>query len=248
MTDWITFVGEGRSGHTILSAILDSHPNVRMSEEQKYISKWKREDWSKDKILTELHKSGYGKERKPKALPGMLTYTDPLIAVGDKCGWDGINEIRKRDAPITLFDDFGKHMEMPVKIIHSVRNPFDNITAWLDSPKYQRMYKDGNTLHRRMIKRYRKFYDTAEQVLIRSEHVFTVYNEELCDNPRHVLLGLCGFLDLDPVEPWITNAINAVNKKPNRRSERRVWPEVYTQRVWDIIRSNTCLEYYDDKS
>ena len=65
--NWITFVGEGRSGHTIVSAILDSHPNLRIAEEQKLITKWWRDKWTRDQILDNVKKCGHGKERILKA-------------------------------------------------------------------------------------------------------------------------------------------------------------------------------------
>ena len=63
MTYWLMFIGEGRSGHTIISACLGVHPHIRLSDEQKYINKWVNEDWSRDHILEHLHQSGSGQQR-----------------------------------------------------------------------------------------------------------------------------------------------------------------------------------------
>jgi hypothetical protein len=222
MHNWITFIGEGRSGHTIVSAILDSHPNVRLAEEQKLITQWTRDGLSREGIIEEVKNCGHGRERKPKALPGSLTWEEPLLAIGDKCGWDAVNLVRKHGESDDVLDRFAEHMQMPVKVIHTIRNPYDNITAYLDSPKNNRKWRDDHSLYRRCIQRYAKFYSTAGR-LLNIYHRFDLYNEELIENPERTLTKLCCFLDLPLVEPWLTNAVNSVYKKPNERSKKRVW-------------------------
>jgi hypothetical protein len=244
MEKWITFIGEGRSGHTIISAILDSHPNVRLAEEQKLITKWTRDGYSREKIIDEVKKCGHGKERKPKALPGSLKWEEPLLAIGDKCGWDAVNLTRKHGESLDILDRFAEHMQMPVKVIHTIRNPYDNITAYLDSPKWQRLHGTGNELYRMCIRRYARFYSAALPLLER-HHRFDLYNEEIIENPERVITKLCCFLDLPIVEPWLTNAVNSVYKKPNERSKRREWPTKWEEQIpWRIIEKYDFFERY----
>ncbi len=235
MTTWINFVGEGRSGHTIISAILDSHPNVRLAEEQKLITKWWRDDWSREKIITEVKECGHGKERKPKALSGSLTWEEPLLAVGDKCGWDAVNLIKKQGATTNVLNEFGEHMDMKVKTIHTLRNPHDNISAWIASPKYQRQWPDLHYRTRMSIKRYARFYGTANDLLEGNSH-FTLYNEELCASPAYILKLLCIYLDLPVVEPWLSTAAASVFEKPHKRVGEFEWdPELRDMVDWRII-------------
>ncbi len=244
MNNWITFIGEGRSGHTIISAILDSHPNVRLAEEQKLITKWIRDGWSREKIIDEVKKCGHGKERKLKALPGSLTWEEPLLAIGDKCGWDAVNLVKKHGQTPSIIDNFSEHINMPIKIIHTIRNPYDNITAYLDSPKSNRKWRDEDTLYRMCIRRYARFYSTAIKLLEMYPR-FDLYNEEIIENPERILTKLCAFLDLPLVEPWLTNAVNAVYKKPNERSKRREWPAEWEEQMpWRIIGKYYFFERY----
>ena len=241
--NWITFIGEGRSGHTIVSAILDSHPNVRLAEEQKYITKWVRDGWSKEKIIKATKACGHGKERKLKALPGSLTWEEPLLAMGDKCGWDAVNLIRKHGCGPTILDNFVKHMKMEVKVIHTIRNPYDNISAWLNSPKYQRQFGTGNELYRMSLRRYARFYSTAAPLL--EHHRFDLYNEELIDNPNRVLCGLCAYLEIPVVEPWLSNAVGSLFKRPHERFSERKWPIKWEEQMpWRIINKYGFFERY----
>lgn len=244
MNNWITFIGEGRSGHTIISAILDSHPNVRMAEEQKLITKWHRDGWSREKIIEEVKNCGHGKERKSKALPGSLTWEEPLLAIGDKCGWDAVNLVKKNKIGEDVLDQFSEHMELPIKVIHTIRNPYDNITAYLDSAKWQRLHGTGDQLYRMCIRRYARFYSAALPLLERY-HRFDLYNEEIIENPERTITKLCAFLDLPLVEPWLSNAAESVYKKPNERSKNREWPAKWEEQMpWRIIGKYEFFERY----
>ena len=242
--NWITFVGEGRSGHTIVSAILDSHPNIRLAEEQKYITKWWRDKWSKEKIIDACKKCGHGKERKLKALPGSLKWEDPLLYVGDKCGWDAVNLVRKQGADTDVLNQFGNHMDMSVKVIHTIRNPYENLSSWMNSPKYKRVWPDTYYRGRQLIKRYSRFYRAANE-LTSKYNVFNLYNEELCLDPKNLLVRLCAYLEIPIVTPWIENAANSVFKTPNKISDTIGWPEeLYDMIGWRIVNKYSCFDRY----
>jgi hypothetical protein len=204
-----------------------------MSEEQKYLKRWFLEGWSKDQIVKHLLPTGQGKERKFKALPGSGAWVDgehERLAIGDKWGLDAVSLVRKEGATLDILDQFSEHMGMEVKVIHTIRNPYDNVCAWLDSPKYQRIWGTGNNLYRMSIRRHTRFYDAASQLLERYNH-FDLYNEDLCSNPRETITAMCEYLELPVVEPWLTNAAESVFKKPNRRSQQRDWPGKWHRQI-----------------
>jgi hypothetical protein len=244
MNNWITFVGEGRSGHTIVSGILGSHPHIRMSEEQKYISKWCRGS-TRDEILRALFNSGPGKTRAGMGFSNLRTFTEPLHSVGDKCGWDAVNEVHKRGQSPDILTRFSEFMDLPVKVIHTTRHPLDNITAWLSSPKYQRMFNDKDLLHRRMIRRYCRFYEAAEQVMV-GQDVFHLKNEELIANPNDTIQRLSDWLGLPPNRPWRRASAKFVASKPHRRRDEYPWIEEYREQVltWRVLERFPSLECY----
>lgn len=241
---WITFVGEGRSGHTVVSGILGSHPHIRMSEEQKYISKWCR-GYRKTRIIDELLAAGPGRTRRDMGFPNLCHHTDPLMALGDKCGWDAVNEVRKRSQSPTILTRFSEFMEMPVKVIHTSRHPLDNISAWLMSPKYQRMHPDTDRLHNKMIRRYCQFYETAEEIM-EGQDVFHLRNEELIADPSGTIQALSDWLGLPTDRAWRRASAKFINAKPNRRSQTYPWIENYREQVLGsrVLERFPSLEYY----
>lgn len=247
MKSWITFVGEGRSGHTIVSAILGSHPNVFMGEEQKYISKWRRENWSRQQIIDHLLSSGEGRARKLLGFPGILDKKDPLLSIGDKCGWDAVNEVGKREYKGDILSDFGYFMQLPVKVIVTLRNPLDNISAWTQSAKYKRIYSDDDLRCRRMIRRYKRFHETALKVVVGHDN-FLLHNEELIADPAAMCKSLCNWLGLPCPKDWQDMCASKVFKKPNERRHLTPWPEGYSEeRLVPFVKENALMAQYIGK-
>lgn len=238
---WINFVGEGRSGHTVLSGALGSRLDTRISEEQKYIKKW-REGYNRTQIMNHLNQSGAGRARQAQGWPNLRTYKK-LLGVGDKCGWDAVNEYRKRGAPATIIQDFGKFMEMPVKNIVTVRHPLDNITAWVDSNKYKRIYTDEGLRYRRMIRRYKQFYTAAWEILQGTDYTL-LQHERFCADPRGTLEELTAWIGLPEDPQWLEAASARIHKKPHLRRDDIQWPAEYIDRVDMFIAESPLLECY----
>jgi hypothetical protein len=249
--NWVHFVGEGRCGHTIISAILDSHPFAAISEEEKPVSRWFREPevWTREVILARTIDTGLGKERKAivksAGLTGLRVPKDNLLVMGDKCGWDAVNEVKKREAPSNILTNFGIHIGMSVKVIHVSRHPLDNISAWVQSPKYQRIHPETYPRTRVLIRRYSRFYTAAEEVMA-GQDVYHLRHEKLCKDPTTEIVALCAWLGLPVEEGWLKMVSAAVYTKPNNRFEKEPWEsvELVDMVYWRIIDKYPSLEYY----
>ena len=215
---------------------------MRMAEEQKYISKWRR-GFTRDEVLAHLHQSGIGKARAQQGWTNLQMYREPLLVVGDKCGWDAVNEYRKRGADREIINQFGEFMEMPVKTLVTLRHPLDNITAWVDSSKYKRIYGNEGLRYRRMIRRYKQFYTAAAEILEGSDYML-VHNEELIADPSHMLQRISDYLELPLNREWRRSSAKRVWSKPHQRRHDISWPEEYATRVEDFIQECPLLEYY----
>jgi hypothetical protein len=213
-----------------------------MAEEQKYISKYRR-GFSREKILEELLKSGEGRARRAQGWPNLTTHNEPLLAVGDKCGWDAVNEYRKRNASVDLIEEFGRYMEMPIKTIVTLRHPLDNISAWVVSPKYKRIYKDDDFRFQKMVSRYVKFHNAAWEMLENTDY-FLLHNEELIKEPSGTLQEMSDFLGLPPNRDWRRATAKRIWNKPHQRRDEFPWPERYMERVKIFIESSPLLGYY----
>ncbi len=240
--NWVTFVGEGRSGHTVLSGALGSHPNAKIAEEQKYISKWRR-GWSADDLLFDALQAGPGKAREEQGWPGLRSFKKPLTLVGDKCGWDAVNEYTKRSAPVSLITDFETFIDKPVKVIVTLRNPLDNISSWVQGRKYQRKYPDEDYRVYVSVKRHRRFYKAAWEVIQGTDY-FLVHHEELIKHPNELLQELSDWLGLPAHRDWRRFAGSRIWTNPRIRRDDVYWSEKHLATVSDFVQSHPLMEYY----
>lgn len=240
--NWVAFVGEGRSGHTLLSGILGSHPNARISEEQKYISKWLR-GWTVDMIRSSILQDGAGRARTAQGWKNLRTHIEPLSLIGDKCGWDAVNEYRKRGAPISILSDFQLFIDMPVKVVVTVRHPADNIANWVLSNKYSRIFPHEPTRQHNMIKRYRRFYSASNEIIQGTDH-FVLYHEELLKDPSRTIEELRSFVGLPSNEDWLKSCLSIIHPKPNVHRNKVEWTIASEKKLKQIIDVNPLMAYY----
>lgn len=235
---WLEFIGEGRSGHTVIAAILDAHPNIRISEEQKWLTKWLRgERLTREVIFKGVHECGMGRERMKYKIPNssQLMYSSPLLVMGDKCGWGATLEVKKRGHPPTLLSDFSKHLKRPIKLLHTIRNPFDNLASWYVSPKYKRLYPDPDVRIRFCMRRYARFYKSADRV-IQENDTYHVANEELIASPINTISGIFEWLGVPVTPDQISLYSSVLLSAPTNKSKDMVWPENYRDMMyWRII-------------
>jgi len=240
--NWVNFIGEGRSGHTIISGAIGSHPNARVSEEQKYISKYLR-GYSPQEIITLLSSSGVGHARADQGWPNLQTFTRPLKVIGDKCGWDAVNEVARRGAPNSIVCDFESYIGMPVKTLVTIRHPLDNISSWANGDKYKRIYPEKGLRFRRLVRRYKQFYETAWGILQETDHMI-INHERLIANPNDTLQRISDYLELPANRPWRRGSAKRIWSSPRIRRHDTEWPKPSFDNIQRFIQEHPLMEYY----
>lgn len=144
---FLFFIGVARSGHSIVAALLDSHPHVVISNEldifNRVLNDWKlnrsslfNKIWyaSHNDVITSdasinLHSSSKGYSL---AIEGLYqgTYKSHIDVIGDKKGG---YVIRAFLANPKLFERRLNRLHdltnLPIKVLHVIRNPYDNIAT-----------------------------------------------------------------------------------------------------------------------
>ncbi|MCA1614387.1 MAG: sulfotransferase, partial [Acidobacteria bacterium] len=127
------FVGYPRSGHSLVGSLLDAHPDVVIAHELdalKYVrARFRREqlfhlllDKSEEFTARGRQWNGYSYE-----VPGQWQgRRRSLRVIGDKKG--GGSTMRLGADP-RLLARLRRTVGVPVKLVHVVRNPFDNIST-----------------------------------------------------------------------------------------------------------------------
>jgi hypothetical protein len=216
------FIGYQRSGHSLVGALLDAHPEAAIAHELGAVSLF-----SAGLRKRELYKRILENERAfvrsgasprpgyellvPSASQGRLTR---LTVIGDKAGGESTRVLA---ADPDLVPRLERKLRVPVRIIHVVRNPFDNIASILRKPN-----------NRRLDRVSRRHFDTLRlNARLRKrlgDRVMDLRHEDLVAAPPEQLTRLCHFLGLEPTPDYLESCAKVVFDSP-RQSRREVsWP------------------------
>lgn len=252
---WISFLGTGQSGHTAVAACLDAHPNVIIAEEQSYVKKLISGRATKEKLIWECTRycksfktntTSHRKKDIPINSPYCGTWRDELLCIGNKMGWEFTGPYLKRGR--SKFPGFCEKIEMPVKVIHVVRNPFDNIASWALTRREERVTGAGK-IRKPMslddcIQRYENHTRAALEAIYPYTKLKLVHIEKFCDNVDRELREICLFLDIPFDSDWSLNCAKAIFDGPRIKRDRINWSSDQTSRIREIINSYQFLREY----
>ena len=165
---FVFFIGIGRSGHSIVASILDSHPHMVVSNELNLFkllntTPCAAEDksflfnqiWNKSytQANTNLKDSSKG---YTLAIDGLYqgSYVSHINVIGDKMG--GSTLALFLASPVQFESHLNKLrslVNLPIKVLHVIRNPYDNIATKslhlglkLQYSKFAAVKKDNATI------------------------------------------------------------------------------------------------------
>lgn len=219
------FIGYPRSGHSLIGALLDAHPNVIVSHEA-HALKLVKENATKASLFTTLlhlsrRQAGEGRQAYPYsyAVKGQYQgfYTE-LKIIGDKRGEGSALELH--DNPHAL-DDLAKLIEKPLKLIHVNRNPFDAISTHLMRRNVKRQQPiNAPTLQQEI----EAFFLRANAILLVTKQqkfpLFELPQRDFLLQPEEKLRQLCAFLNVAPIPDYIAAACSIVDPEPNHSRHR----------------------------
>ena len=131
---FVMFVGYPRSGHSLIAALLDAHPDIVLGMEWGVLSHL-RMGYGRNQIYYSIERNARMFTRKLNNIWTGYNYKVPgmwqgqyrtIRLIGDKLA--GQTSLILKDDP-SLLDKLRLKIGCPVKIIHVVRNPYDTITT-----------------------------------------------------------------------------------------------------------------------
>jgi len=235
------FLGSGRSGHSLVGSLLDAHRDAVIAHELDAF-KYLNGGLSVDEIIALLilkdlsftkhgrHWSGYD-YLVPNQWQGRF---GSLSVIGDKKG--GRTTERLRENP-ELRDRLRRDLNAELRMVHVVRNPFDNI-ATLANRRREPLEAAFERYERKTsaISKMKSALGPSEIVDIRLE--------DLIANPSAVLIQLCNYLGLEPEESLIRDASSLVFSNPKRTRDSHDWTSAQRGMVDELIASHEFLEGY----
>lgn len=238
MKYFLSFMGYPRSGHTLVAAILNANPNVMCSNQLNIyqgINDKIKILGGIDKVLNHIKMYSIKPETWKNTTQIPHVPKRDITVVGDKTGHRTVDLLGTSPK---LLGDFKSEVKVPVKWIHVVRNPFDNLATWakLNHENKIKQRKKSNIVKElnNVIAKYSQLNITIEK-LKRSEDVLTVNHEFVITRMHGTLEEICNFLEISFDPDWRDNVRNTVWNKPRTTRNRIKWEENQKKTVNDMI-------------
>ena len=242
------FLGNSRTGHTLVGSLLDAHPNAVISHELnglKYIAR----GISKYRYLsTILHKSRYFADIGSKwqsydyLVPnGWQGKFKELRVIGDKKANKSTLMLRQNGE---LIDMLQRTVDKEIRIIHVIRNPFDCITTKARRTTKRPLEVDEATLER-ISEMYFANIEKVEKIKKEITYsVFDLYFELFLKNPREVLSSLCAYLELPVDDDYLDACLGIIVGTPHKSRHDIDWPVRLIERIETEIAKFELLSEY----
>lgn len=223
------FIGYPRSGHTLIGASLDAHPNVVLGHEMDAL-KFVIQGESRDKIYSRLLAMsrifitiGGQWMNYNYRIEGQYQGTATEIKViGDKKGGGSTNKIRRDPALLDKLS--GLVGAEKIRMVHVTRNPFDIITTRARGGNLV-LEQVGEKELREGAEAFFAEADTVAMIKDRGFRVIDVSHEDWIADPRTGLRQLCAALDLDAPQDYVEACAGIVFASPKKSRLGVPWPD-----------------------
>ncbi|MBU0981272.1 sulfotransferase [Patescibacteria group bacterium] len=241
------FIGYPRSGHSLVGALIDAHPNAIIAHELGVLNFVKR-GFTRGQIFSLILANSREYAERGRAWSG-YSYEVPgqwqgryrkLTVIGDKKG--GVNDDRLQFLPA-----LNELAGVEVRILHVVRNPFDAISTM--SRKTNPYSKEPEKYINQNIEEFFELAEKNEVVRTNGTNkVLDIWHEDLILDPRGTLRKICEFYGLEPEESYIEAAAGIVFEKPNKSRERVKWTEEQKAEILERMGKFEFLQRYSFES
>ncbi len=214
------FIGYPRSGHSIISSVMDAHPNCLIAHRMDSIRYFEMGYKLLDIFYLMLRNSErFGKSNRkltayeyniPNQWQGRFS---TLKVIGDQEGkW---STLRLANRPEVL-EKLLQIKTVKLRFIHVIRNPFDNISTWA--------LRTADDIDSRTL----KYFDLVEKVAsiqkhLAPEQILNIRHEEFIKEPEKWIKTIFNFIDLEIDTPFIKDCTSIIFQKENKSRNKVKW-------------------------
>lgn len=220
------FLGHARSGHSILGALLDAHPDMVVSDELDAV-RYVAAGYSRDQVLwlsVKVARDQADRQRQKRGRAGKVySYHVPgwwqgrsaqLRVIGDS---NAGGTVRALSADTELLPRVRSLMTgINLRFIHVARNPYDNIGTM--------MLRSGRSFES-AFERYFENWELIERLReqIGPGALHTLRHEDLVTTPRESVAAACRFLGVEPTAEYLDACAGILYGSPARSRQSLEW-------------------------
>lgn len=214
------FIGYPRSGHSLTGALLNAHPDAVIAHELDALGYLQR-GFSRDQIFALLLKrdqwftrnGSQWHEFNYEVAGQWQGRFRELKVIGDKRG--GHSSTLLTESP-ELLSQLRQTVRVPLRIIHIVRNPYDNIAT---------IARRNPCSLEHAAAAFFKRAATNQRVIETNppEEIITLRHEDFIAQPQQHLQKLVQFIGLTADENYLTACEKMVFESPNKSRSKAEW-------------------------
>lgn len=240
---YVMFVGYPRSGHTLVGSLLNAHPEIVISHELDVLY-YLRAGFGRDRIFSLILEkdkvfSGKGPEwagynYKVNEWQGKYR---KLKVIGDKKGGKSSRHLQARP---NIIDRLREEVQVPIRLIHIVRHPLDNIAT------HKRRWKVKQTLQEAIDDYFKRVEANAKlRAEVAKEEWCELTHEQFIEDPEKSLTTLIEFLEVEPYDDYIKAAADKVFNSPSKSRNKIEWPKEMVDQVAERSQKYDFLKDYE---
>jgi len=241
------FVGHGRSGHSIVGAMLDAHPNIILSDELDALQYVER-GFTRNQVFslsarTAEHQAGSHRRKSGRGgrvysyfVPGQSQgrATQPRV-IGDSRAAGAVKRLARDPALLARLRRLMAGIDL--RVIQVVRNPFDTIATM--------MLRTGRSFASASDE-YFGNWDAVSTVQerLRAEELFVIRHEALLADPQRELGRLCSFLGVESTDAYLEACATILYRSPSRSRDSIDWTSEQKAKLAALVAKVDALRAY----
>ena len=235
------FVGYPRSGSTLIASMLNAHPDIVLGHELDALG-FARWGAGRDQLFRAIMSSADAFAQSGRQWEGYDYRIETpwanscrrLRVIGDKEAAMSAVRLARDDSLVSRLKEA---VGVPVKVVHVVRNPFDNIATMYLRGRYPILRLPLS----RCIDDFAVMARTIEELkgCLACEDILEVRHEDVIDRPGECLERLCAFLDVDSEPDFVLAATRIIAPSANCSRDRLVWGIPDVRAVEKIIAASS---------
>ena len=272
---FVFFMGHSRSGHSIIGTILDSHPHIVIAHEGGILTRVVNKEKCADKsfIFNEIWRSSCS--NKTKSVEGTARkgyslridelyqgkYLDHIDIMGEKQGSSAsLFYARSPDKFRALLDKLKAAVNVPIKVLHVVRNPYDNIATLILYKRFEvaevtklKYSNETITVDPKIVDSQTNSYFMRYKAIEEAEKALNldlmrIHNTEFVSQPRVIISKMCAFLGITCSNKYIDKCSEKIFKKESKTRYKLKWQDYQIKKIKANIQESDSLSRYDFNS
>jgi hypothetical protein len=241
------FIGYPKSGHSLIGALLDAHPDMVIARAVNPLALVVVDGVPRDDVFAMLLENAREEAaRGRKQNKYRYTVEDQwqgrvrvLRVLGDKFSDRTTKRIGRTEGALA---SFAGAVGLPLRLIHVVRNPFDMVARIAKSKLERGTAEEKRAQATEYVHRLAAIND---EVIASGEHpVLTVRHESVVADPERELRRMCEFLGAEAEPGYLSACAAIVFESPQRTRDLLEWNSAQIAAVDELIARHEFLGGY----